>query len=49
MKSDMKNNYCETKLLKLGYPTRIARSIKYNKKLQIEERITEILLKERKK
>ena len=41
-------NYFEEKLLKLGYPIRISKGIKYDKKLQQEEQITEQIL-ERKK
>jgi uncharacterized membrane protein len=40
-------NYFEDKLLKLGYPQRIAKEIKNNKELQREERITEGLLNEK--
>jgi hypothetical protein len=40
-------NYFEEKLLKLGYPTSIAKEIKMDKQLQREERITERLLNEK--
>lgn len=40
-------NYFEEKLLKLGYPVRISKGIKHDKKLQQEERITERLLNEK--
>jgi len=38
------NNYLEQKLLKLGYPTKIAKEMSKNKDLQKEERITDRIL-----